>query len=159
MDFFRFGKRNSRLHMFAFAIRKLPNDDFLFNNWKLQLPSINLQVKATSNLSDTSPSNVAILLAPGSLYLRSMSEQKAIAKFLSLVPHPRSEQEQEFFEKGMITKTGFFKPQGRNKQNQSGNQTGCMLLHFSAKFCNVDIPWLSRSHMLNACVTPRRMWT
>lgn len=120
MDMFRLGWCKGRLHMFA--MRKTETGDILVNREKLQLPDGDPVA-----LEETSASHAALLMASGSLYFKSMPEQMAFVRFLSIVPNPRSAEELDLFEIGLITKTGFLKPEGRKRGNEDAEQKCFML--------------------------------
>ncbi|CAL8124872.1 unnamed protein product [Orchesella dallaii] len=103
MPLFRKGKTPLKLHMFTMRI--FERQDVLINNDRLQLPLC----RPVSVISEESRAMAAMLLASGSLYFNSQSEQEAFARYLGLIPQPWTDQQTLAFESGMITNTGFLR--------------------------------------------------
>ncbi|CAL8126202.1 unnamed protein product [Orchesella dallaii] len=90
------------LHMFSG--RSMEGQDTLVNKARLQLPIC----RRGSVLSEDMMA--PLLIVAGNLFYASMKEQKAFAHFLGLHPRPWGVEEEEAFENGLITGTGFVLP-------------------------------------------------
>lgn len=75
-----------------------------------------LRVSGRANTVDISEDDSAqIKMFSGAMYFRNETEQNAYCNFLGLIPRPRTSQQNDAFEKGLIKPNGFVPPEHRHE--------------------------------------------